>query len=179
MEYDKLSYDVLRQQVPFLIYKRLILYEYNNIYYFNPEIPVGYVYLLRMVSFKGVYKVEEPPPSPKSSYRIEFIRSLRGRVAQNLPLPLSLMSTPGWSDAVATPSPQPADPPTTPPQYSFTDLPQLKNRIILNYLYQHRETIECRIRHYSQIPSQEIGKWWIDIVLFGYFLPEFTLDMWK
>jgi len=171
--WELLDYDILRQQVPAFFYKRIPIASHNALkkYYFNVPIDQGFVYLLREVSWRGGF-IQETNGRAVNDYRIEFKKSTRGRLLQSEPYPANLISTPSYQNGIFAVAPQPVD--NTAFNVNPDAIPPLKNRLILNYLYQHKELIEVTwINNRSGFTS------YIDTLLCGYYIPDKALKQWS
>ena len=177
---QEVKIDVVRQNVPQFYYKRL---DVNNLAlgYFIIPIDIGYAYLLRTVKTKYSVWVEEVS---LLSMKVEFIQQHAGRELQSEPIPFNLFSTPNNAGAtlnngVATPgvtvnaAPQPVD--NTAFDVNFSANP-VKNNMILNYFYQRREDLYLKI---SFEPEVIRNSGYIDILLCGYLIPDFTVKEWE
>ena len=168
MEIPKLDIDLLRQQVPAWFYKRFDLTAGGTKFDYTIPIDYGFGYLLRSINTKWP---EMEGETLHSKYSIEFIITSRGRILQNVPYPIRLISTPAEVGVTVNAAPVPVDNDIFSVCFKATPV---KNRILLNYYYQYRETIYIRI---DTIFSTELN--YFDLVLDGYYIPEKILDLWK
>jgi len=171
MLWEILDYDILRQQTPVMIYKRLTVPFGDTTFEYMPTIDEGYSFLLREIRWKSNMQ-DVSDGVANYDVRLEFIRSLRGRELQNVPLPPGLFSTPGKQYGLFAAAPAPVDMDIG--GQVADAVPVVKNNLFLNYLYQHRETIKIRL---SNPAAGADGK--LDLVLIGYQIPDTTLDLWR
>lgn len=170
--FEMLPYDILRQQVPAFFYRRLEVAGGAGLkHYLNIPIAQGYVYLLREVSWRSSFYLAIDSVGV-NDLRLEFVKSTRGRLLQNIPYPAGLISTPAYQFAPFSAAPAPVD--NTAFSVNPDANPPLKNRLILNYLYQHKELIEVR---WVNQGSGHVS--WIDTLLCGYYIPEKSLSQWR
>lgn len=169
-----LNVDELRQQVPAFFYKRLDIFQKAKDYFLIP-IDYGYAYLLRSIRTKwSEYN------SPNGSIvvrdgKIEFVQSYAGRPLQNVPYPARLISTPAETGVTITPAPSPVDQDAYGVNMTATPV---KNNIILNYLYQRRETLDLRFL-FSVVGSALQIDSYVDILLEGYYIPDRISGEWQ
>ena len=169
-----LNVDDLRQQVPAFFYKRLNLFQKLQDYFLIP-IDYGYAYLLRSIRTKW-----SEFNSPNGSIvvrngKLEFIQSYAGRPLQNEPYPARLISTPAESGVTITTAPAAVDQDAFGVNMTATPV---KNNILLNYLYQRRETLDLRFRFDITGSSLQIDSY-VDVLFEGYYIPDRTLDEWQ
>lgn len=170
MYWKMLDFDVLRQQVPIMIYKRFELPAGKIKTFFIPTIDAGYSFLLRECSFRTSLITDIGAINSSS---IEFIHTTRGRELQNIPTPLNLISTPGYQENEFRAAVAPVD--DTAFNVSGNATPVVKNRLILNYLYQRNETIKIKL---GNVLNTTATGHYLDLLAIGYYIPDTTLELW-
>lgn len=172
---EPLDYDALRGQIPAYFYKRLNLNARPQEYFIIP-IDYGYTYLLRSIRTKWSWKGGAIEIVTRNELEIFFIQQIADRTLQNQKYPARLISTPGESEVLAVPVPPPAVPDANPPPFgiNFTATP-VKNNIILNYYYQHREDLDLRL-YINPVTSSD---GYVDMLLIGYYIPDKNLELWE
>lgn len=169
-----LSIDTLTQQVPAWFYKRISLFQKYQEYFLIP-IDYGFAYLLRSIRTKWSETNTPNGAIIARNLKIEFVQSHAARMLQNAPYPARLISTPAEPGVVIAAAPAPYD--QTAFGVNMTATP-VKNNIILNYVYQRRETLDARLR-FDIIPIGFEQDAYVDILFDGYYVPDRVLDEWK
>lgn len=170
--YDVLKFDAVRAQTPQFFYKRLDLAN-RPLDYFIIPIDYGFCFILRSMRFKN----SEFMPNGGSSLQsltVEYIQQIAQRPLQNVPYPARLISTPGSGGVTANASPNPVDLDNFGMNFSCVRPPL--NNIILNFYYQHRETLDLRVRF--SIASGDQLERYVDVLLIGYYIPDQELPDW-
>lgn len=171
---ERIDVDELRQQVPAFFYKRFDLSTAINGYFLIP-IDWGFAYLLRSIRTKWQAVNEGNGFSKLRQILIEFTQNTSARNLQDIQYPVRLISTPAESGVTAYAAPMPVD--NDGFGVNFTATP-VKNNLLLNYVYQHRETLDARI----QFDVRDSGSNYdmvVDLLFIGYYLPERSLDEWQ
>lgn len=172
---ELLNPDVLKEQVPAWFYKRMSLFG-KPIGYFLIPIDIGFSYLLRSIRTKWQ---GDSRPNGTQSYRqlkIEFVQSNADRLLQNDPYYLSLISTPAQPGVEVVAAPSAYD--QTAFGVNMTATP-VKNNLILNHLYQRRETLDARLKFKTTITAGFETEGIVDILFQGYYLPDRRADEWQ
>ncbi len=171
---DFLHFDVQRQQVPFMYYKRFqvtpgIAQQLPIVW----TIPLdkGYGFLLRRLS--GQAAKLQPEESKVPVVSIKLFDTKRGREWQNVAYPRRLVLTPG-NIGVSSPQPSPVD--LDGFGIGMTDEP-VKNQLTYNKYYAYRQTV--KVEMYINSVPELIRIMWIDLILDGYLIPELGLEQWQ
>jgi hypothetical protein len=169
-----LNVDELRQQVPAFFFKRFDLFNKAVVYFLIP-IDYGFAYLLRSIRTKWQELSDANGASKNRNLKIEFVQSYAGRTLQNERYPARLISTPAEPGVTVIGAPAPYD--NTAFDVNMTATP-VKNNILLNYVYQRRETLNCQLRFDVIQLTGELDTY-IDILFEGYYIPDRILDEWQ
>ena len=180
MQWQTYNFDDLRQQVPVMQYKRLVLNMPSTYkYVYTPKLQYGYGFLLRNIMYKAGYGIwSNGGTTYRANYFIEIVKNLNNIDMQNNPIPLDVIGTPGHctpSVDLYYPSPAPYDQDGY--GLSMWALPQVKNNLILNIFYAYSEVVELKISTDHNLSEQ--FKLYLDLLLFGYLIPEKSLSMWR
>ena len=172
---EKINVDVIRQQIPAFFWKRLDL-RFKAEDYFLIPIDVGFNYLLRSIRTKWQPINDANGSSRYRNIKLEFIQSYAGRLLQNEPYFARLISTPAEAGpVVASAAISPVDQGALGVEMTATPV---KNNLILNYVYQRRETLSSRLRFDINV-SGSLQDTIVDILFIGYYMPDRILDEWK
>lgn len=174
-------FDDYRQQIPYYYYKRfrteigtipVANLPMNNLWSFR--LTQGYTYLLRSYAAKWSGHQEGSPGDPLPDVLISFYNKIRATNYQTQPFPARLVTTPGGQGVWAATAHAPVD------QDAFgvvlTEKP-LKNILTQNLFYQFNDNVYMEINYPVTIVENEYT--YLDLVLFGYLIPEKDLEMWK
>lgn len=157
---DEILFNEVKQQVPYLFYKRFHLQNAaNQREFFTPQLPEGYGFLLREIFFKAG---QERVPDTQANFYMELTQKVNGNVLQLSPYPIDLISTPGQGGVTVFPVISAHDNKNFGRVMTAT---APKNRIILNIYYTHHEIVEFVLRETTGLDV------YADVVLFGYLLP--------
>ncbi len=174
---DPFNFDDYRQQVPMFFYKRLVIdnqfegpnnYPYDII--FTQLLDQGYSYLLRRISVKWPWFASS---KMIPDLKISFFNKVRGSTYQSVPYPVEHVSSPGKEDVLVVAAPSPVD--LTAFGVSMTTL-SLKNRMVYNLYYKWKDVIFTKF-NFDSIGG-EWGKFYIDVMMDGYLIPQKDLHMW-
>jgi hypothetical protein len=177
----RINLDIARDVFPLVIYKRLQVGHYRE--YFTHQIDYGFGYLLRYVRIKyPAYAPVKPdlvtalPVGRFDSEKIvlEFFDAASFKARQPAPFTAELISSPGADGCYAMTAPAAVD------QYgfgvNFSATPTPLSTSYLNFLYKNGDTIRIDITGQSYNGSI-FAPGFIDIALFGYYIPERSIEM--
>lgn len=155
----KLNIDVSRQRIPDWIYKEFTLQELP--YYFLHKFEQGYDFW-----FDGfyVFHPEYIPPNGDTillELQVEFVRDIRSRTLQNDKYNVRLVTSTPSGGPVIAPQTELAIPRVTYLRY--------------NEPYVNAETLKARFT-WRVIPAVPVQ---VKVLMFGYKIPENSLDMWR
>lgn len=174
--WEKLNYDLLRQQVPQMIWKRFPLPPAGGITFFFYKVETGFCFLLREYNFKSSVFSSVQETNFPNNVTIEFIQTTRSRQLQNVPRVPTLESTPGYQQLAYAGAFAPVD--FGAYGVCADALPQVKNRMICNYLYQRDENIKIKIYNTNYAGGEVVAGQFVDIVVVGYYIPDKLLELW-
>lgn len=168
--FERLNFDHLRQQVPQMIWKRFPLPTRGGISYFLHKIDSAYAFLLREYNFKSSVFSSTQDTGHPNSVNLEFIHTTRGRNLQDIPREPTLESSPGYQQIAYAGAFLPVDGGAY--NVCADAIPQVKNRMICNYLYLRNENIKIKIHNTDYSGGDIVATQFVDIVLIGYYIPD-------